>query len=848
MDFVENLVKQYSISENNLTELNKEITKLSNELDTLKEQNLILKEDNENLELFNKLKKEDISEFKKQIKELELLKKKNDETISKLKKEKENLNTEIKKKLTEKNKLKINNIKDLSKSLGYNLYNNNDDDDDFGQENQRDNRGNKNNENNNVINDEKIQKDKEDCEIRFIQLKEKCNKYHNDIEQQKLIRENYKEYINDINQQINTFHELVNISVMDDDGQINNNNNHKEIDEVYKQIDKISNYLIDLDEIMFNIKKIFGNNMENLLDNIQRNLINIDKGEYKEDEILKSIITEIRHQIEEIENICFIIEESSKSFYDINKDIEKVVNILNSKLDKINIKQNNQRNEENNYNYINDNDNDNNINNLDLQIGQSCLIGVKKKNFNSILLFENREEDAIENYIDEPKLIRKKWHEICYVYDDYDIYDIYYDVKAVGLSGNRYFPTCSHGFNYNTKIEIESLTVNGIQANYRYNDYSIEFKINLYNLKTAKVHLRYKESKILSLLSAGEREERKIYRYEYYGLSRSLAGQIAKFSLILKGTFDIVNFKEYFLIKNTDNLNEIEYSWGGVVPPDGKRTCLMFSKNKANISFYATVNIYSNHNIKNTSLFIPILFVGGNNEILNIKVSSPQTNNIILDEEKRQYVIQYRNIRDNNGDLIIEGKLENKCKGEWLVDLTDEEIDRMIPQEDKLCKTQLYEIARKIIEDFDRKNKNKDFVFLDYMKIALWVKENIKYDLNYSGRTEYSAIDIYRMKVGVCHHFTVLSNALLYALGYKVIYISGFVVKNNKEFDENSGHAWSLIKVKDKWYPFDSTWGIITGKLPVGHVFQCFFGKSTSLRGFDSSKFGRSTIRGVFFR
>ena len=32
-------------------------------------------------------------------------------------------------------------------------------------------------------------------------------------------------------------------------------------------------------------------------------------------------------------------------------------------------------------------------------------------------------------------------------------------------------------------------------------------------------------------------------------------------------------------------------------------------------------------------------------------------------------------------------------------------------------------------------------------------------------------------------------------------------------------HAHSLIKIGNKWYPFDSTWCILTGKLFVGHVF-----------------------------
>ena len=86
------------------------------------------------------------------------------------------------------------------------------------------------------------------------------------------------------------------------------------------------------------------------------------------------------------------------------------------------------------------------------------------------------------------------------------------------------------------------------------------------------------------------------------------------------------------------------------------------------------------------------------------------------------------------------------------------------------------------------------------------------------------------MKVGVCSHFAKLSNALLYSLGYKVLYIHGHVMKNNI-FDENPMHAWSLIKVEDKWYPFDSNWGIVSGKLPVSHIFSHFINRIYILTG-----------------
>ena len=110
------------------------------------------------------------------------------------------------------------------------------------------------------------------------------------------------------------------------------------------------------------------------------------------------------------------------------------------------------------------------------------------------------------------------------------------------------------------------------------------------------------------------------------------------------------------------------------------------------------------------------------------------------------------------------------------------------------------------------------------MKIALWVHKNIKYDLNYSGRRDLTPIDVYKMRVGVCHHYTILCNALLYSLGYKVIFITGFCCdKISDDYINTGGHAWSLIKINNKWYPFDSTWGIISGKLPATHIFGRFF-------------------------
>ena len=109
------------------------------------------------------------------------------------------------------------------------------------------------------------------------------------------------------------------------------------------------------------------------------------------------------------------------------------------------------------------------------------------------------------------------------------------------------------------------------------------------------------------------------------------------------------------------------------------------------------------------------------------------------------------------------------------------------------------------------------------MKIGLWVHKNIKYDLNYTDKDELTPADVYYKRAGVSHHFTQLTNALLFALGYKVIYVMGYISQNNKEFDQDSRHSWTLIKLNNRWYPFDSTLGIFSGKLPISHIFDRYF-------------------------
>ena len=250
--------------------------------------------------------------------------------------------------------------------------------------------------------------------------------------------------------------------------------------------------------------------------------------------------------------------------------------------------------------------------------------------------------------------------------------------------------------------------------------------------------------------------------------------------------------------------------------------------------------------LKRTTLKIPVCFEGGNNIIKTISYLSHQTDKIELKEDKKEYEIKFIDINQNYGEFIINGEFENKCKGEWDCSLTDEQIEAEVPDDYKYNKEKFKEIAENIIKNYDNNHKNDLIKVNDLVKIGKWVHKNIKYDISYHGKNDISATEVYNKGVGVCHHFTKLYNALLYSLGYKCIYVSGYAINKKDNFNEDDGHAWSLVKVGNKWLPFDATWGIFSGKLPICHIFQSYFSRSVQTSSIDNIKIMKGKTNGNF--
>ena len=808
----------------------------------LKNENPVLvKDENDCLEFSHQINTQDIKLYNEKIKKLEKELRKNEEKLSKLREEnaKLKLAKNIQKpELQPAKKNLILNMNDLRQSIALQIMREeskeeNDTIDTINDE-----------ENTKIENAETIDKKIKEYEKIFDELKEKANQINSTLDTQKDTIKQYRNYLNEVQNYVAEFREKLNIEV----NNITIGKDNLKLKDYNALFEKVSNISYELDNILLENKDNFEHNLEYNLNNIQINInsLNENKTEFN----FKNKCEEIDITINLLKNIFDDFEKMKNKFDTKNKNMEdeikKLKNLhneiieLNKNKELNNPKDNEQQTEKNKIE-----DNNNKKKRL---LGKSLLCNAKDPSkkldiFKTINLFQKK--DKIDESRNESKLLKKNYHEICYVYDEYDIHDIYYTLKAIVLTNYSCFSLGSFYFNGTNKIEMQEFDLDDEKTEYQQEGNTlISFKIKLYNMDSVKVHIKYKEIRDSYIITDKGIKQQKIYRTDEYGLDNSLCGANAKYSLILKGNYEIVNFEDYFLIRNTDNNVDVEYMWGGVVPSSGKKTKITFSKREVTWSFERVIKFHSNSLIKRTKFLIPIEFVGGNNEIINITPSSPQANSITLDEKKRQYVIKYTDTKYKKAELIIKGEFKNISKGEWNVDLTDKEIEKLIPEDDVKNKDQLKKIAENIIKEFNVEHLDDDFDYLDYMKIGMWVHKNIKYNYGYIGK-KCNALKIYKMKAGVGYHYTRLANALLYALGYKVLYVSGYFCKSGNKFNQYNLHAFSLIKLDDdKWHPFDATWGIFTGKLHVGYVFRMFDNRELEFQYKNNLVFDKNEING----
>lgn len=451
-----------------------------------------------------------------------------------------------------------------------------------------------------------------------------------------------------------------------------------------------------------------------------------------------------------------------------------------------------------------------------------------------------------EEEVDIPKIICKNWNEICYINNYFDIRDVTYEIKAAGLSDFMNFNSFNFSFDPSTIIEILLFEIDGEkQINYQIKDNCLIFKINLKNLETNKIHIKYKEFPKQIQMPEEEKVFKDLIQTKYYSLSENLIGQKAKYILINQSDFEIINLDNEIFIKKNDN----EYYWEGIVPEEDRKTKVCLSKKEGLVNFYEKQGIKTTDNslIKNSDLKIPFSYINGNNETIKLEYHSKPTAEINIDKNNKIYDIKFQNINSDKAEFILEGEFKNKCKGDWVVNLTNEEIDSLIPNDFKENKEFFKKIANDIINEYDKKHQNDLIKVPDIVKIGKWVHKNIMYDIRYYGLNQITATETFKNKRGVNDHITKLFNALIYSLGYQVLYAFGFALSVKNTFEYSDCHCWSLININkngQRWLPFDATWGIFSGKLPITHIFMKFGTNGAKLITGDKADLEQTYIKG----
>ena len=690
-------------------------------------------------------------------------------------------------------------------------------------------------------------------EIHYNDIKLKNKQFYDDIEEKKEYIKNYKAFLAELNHQINNLKEHLDIALSSQKFG-DNLFSKEESTELLNDIENISNKINEM-ELFIEKQKIELKNLENNFKIIQEQFNEIKKDEQNSPNNKNFMFsTDIDSILEQIFQSIDIIKKlkENKMFYDQKKkEIENEINKIQDKTGKkVSLIKKRQLNDSKHLHLLKINNDIFKEMNDSLFAKGSMLLGIKdfktaEKMLKSMYIFK-KDEDENEVY-EKQRLIKKNWHEICYIYDDYDVHDLNYELKAIGLQNNMFFTSSFFEFPSDSNIKIILFKIDGKIADYEYDKYkySIRFTIHLKKFESNNIHIIYQESPSYDKMTPNQKEIRSIYRRKSYGISHRLVGQKAKYILINSSNFEIINFEDEFFIKN----GTFQYEWGGKVPENGKETIVRLSKKEAHISFIEkyVIKTLDNSFIKNSSIKITYCYNGGNNTLIKSSSYSMQTEKIKLNQNKKVFEVQYIDTNSPIGEFIFKGELINRCKGEWKINLTDEEIENLVPPDYKTNKEEFKIIALEIIKEYDAGHSDDIVIVPKVAKIGKWVHKNIKYDTSYKGLNDITAKETYESRRGVCHHITKLFNALMYSLGYQVIYILGYAIDITKSFSINDSHAWSLIKINGKWLPFDATNGIFSGKLPVTYIF-----KQIGIEGiepiicYDKVKFEQIEVHGNF--
>ena len=398
--------------------------------------------------------------------------------------------------------------------------------------------------------------------------------------------------------------------------------------------------------------------------------------------------------------------------------------------------------------------------------------------------------------------------------DYYDSYYMHYLKPKKGLSLKNVEHSCY----------INEETKNDCQSSLIENDNDFYFIFNnfkVYNGET--LTLKYKFSMAPAKIDLYYRQEQ-----IFFPRGISVPGTICNYTFIISKDYKSLGLKNNIFKKESDNI----YSYYGNCPTEKLSEIIKFSPIKSFWSvdweFYVESKVPIKSDIR---LKFLRMYKGGKSRNKNYKLTTYE-NKILNDSALIKDEIYVETDIPGNNNKKIGVKLHTS----FINDLNNEFI---LPTSNNFYElnTNIDEPIKAKVNEVLQDPQYKDYP--DYEKIGRFVHNYINYN-DYDFGKNYTPIEIFNQRTGVCEHFTELYNTMLNYIGIKTIKIIGYAFEGEETTanENTAGHAWTGAFINGKWKELDATWDLFEG-ISGAHI----------LRGFNiETYYARSILELNFFR
>ena len=415
---------------------------------------------------------------------------------------------------------------------------------------------------------------------------------------------------------------------------------------------------------------------------------------------------------------------------------------------------------------------------------------------NQIISSQSNKNDSIA--------VLAKYKNVVFTEYGQDISELF-KLKLINSGEGVSYPSYNIGLLSKTQTSVESVQLNGKNADYSFNNSLITINnFGIRNNQFAEIFVKYKYMTNL---------DKSLIRKEHI-ITPQTKNAYCKIYITIPDNYVVLSSKENFT-KSPKNNNV--YVFNGISKEEELNEYFEFCYKKGNWDIYKEYTLSSSGAIEQCTLTLDRLYKGGNYKMNNYEIIN-KNGEFIDDEKNNEYIFNFKNLNTNRTSIGFKLRAENSTSNYQYKERP--ELITKIPEEDK----QFFKSLSNQILQQDKTN------IPIYKKLGRWVHEYLEYNINLKGK-KYTAKEIYNMKSGVCEHFTLLYNSLLVSQGIQAIKVSGYalditennIIKDNKykmNSISDSSHAWTLAKIDGEWVPLDATWNMFNKNVPITHIFQ----------------------------